>query len=143
MAIGAPSGWHDIWGGSKYNTSVVGMIVDDRNLTDGSGALWKLLVNGESMAVWYELVGERRGRLHVHTPQLHASSPNSTCHGGNSGKAKGTPTLLLQKGMVMLAQVIRFVVTTALEHAYSRRQFLSAHIPASSPPTRIRIHGLF
>ena len=75
MAIGAPSGWHDIWGGSIYNTSVVGIIVDDRNLTDGSGGIWKLLVNGESMAVWYGIVGERRERLHVHARQPHAPSP--------------------------------------------------------------------
>mmetsp|Transcript_100598 Transcript_100598/g.288277 ORF Transcript_100598/g.288277 Transcript_100598/m.288277 type:complete len:575 (-) Transcript_100598:574-2298(-) len=52
MPVGAPSGWHDVWGGVKLNTSVVGIIYDDRNHTTGTGGLWKLLVNGESMAIW-------------------------------------------------------------------------------------------
>lgn len=54
MVVGAPSGWHDIWGGVKHNASVVGVIYDNRtNHSDVSqGNLWKLLVNGESMAIW-------------------------------------------------------------------------------------------
>lgn len=47
LPVGAPSGWHDIWGGDKFGAQVNGMILDE-----GKDGLWKLMVGGESMAIW-------------------------------------------------------------------------------------------
>jgi len=47
LPVGAPSGFKDIWGGKKFNTTVNGIIVDE-----GAGGLWKLMVGDLSMAMW-------------------------------------------------------------------------------------------